>query len=113
MPCPAPPRKLLPRPTFSLIWFVSYLSSALVKRMLSVVHVSDCSEPAFIQPHTDFVNSFLLGCIKIDDRRLFRDVSDFSCNHYPGFAIFCRTIVRRVITFLRAGAMLPGATASW
>jgi hypothetical protein len=48
--------------------FVSYLSSALVKRMLSVVHLSDCSESHFIQPRIDFVKSFLPDCKHKNER---------------------------------------------
>jgi hypothetical protein len=39
------------------ICFVSCLSFALVKRMLSVVHLSDCPKLEFIQPHCCFVTS--------------------------------------------------------
>jgi hypothetical protein len=37
--------------------FCFICSFALVKRMLSVVHLSDCSKLEFIQPHLKFVIS--------------------------------------------------------
>jgi hypothetical protein len=41
----------------------------LVKRMLSVVHLSDCSKGEFIQPHPYFVTGGECGCI--DDSQIF------------------------------------------
>jgi hypothetical protein len=45
------------------------LSFGLVKRMLSVVHSSDCPKLEFIQPHPLFVAGDKNGCLRAATKR--------------------------------------------
>ena len=54
----------------NLLFFIFVL--CFVKRMLSVVHLSDCSKLEFIQPHSLFVIGGSYGCLQVGT--LFRSV---------------------------------------